>query len=58
MNIPEKKDDESLAMWCNRLADIYHFSEIQRDILQTVCCTAYSQGTTDIINELKREGRI
>lgn len=58
MNIPPKKDDESLAMWCNRLADIYHFSEIQKEVLLTVNTTSYSQGVTDIINELKNEGRL
>ena len=58
MNIPPKNDDESLAMWCNRLANIYHFSEIQKEVLRTVNTTSYSQGVTDIINELKREGRL
>lgn len=58
MNIPERKNDESLAMWCNRLANIYHFSEIQKEVLLTVNTTSYSQGVTDIINELKMEGRI
>ena len=58
MNIPKIKEDESLAMWCNRLANIYHFSEIQKEVLMTVNTTSYSQGVTDIIEELKREGRL
>lgn len=58
MNIPQRTDEESLAMWCNRLANIYHFSEIQKEVLLTVNTTSYSQGVTDIINELKREGRL
>jgi len=52
MNIPTKKSDESLAMWCNRLADLYHFSEIQREVLMTVNTTSYSQGVSDILERL------
>ena len=58
MNIPQRTEEESLTMWCNRLANIYHFSEIQKEVLLTVNTTSYSQGVTDIIEELKREGRI
>jgi hypothetical protein len=58
MNIPQRTDEESLAMWCNRLANIYNFSEIQKEVLLTVNTTSYSQGVTDIINELKLEGRL
>ena len=58
MNIPQRTEEKSLAMWCNRLANIYHFSEIQKEVLRTVNTTSYSQGVTDIIEELKREGRL
>ena len=52
MNIPPKKDEESLSMWCERLANIYKMSYIQKEILLHVCTTSYSQGVKDILERL------
>lgn len=58
MKIPPPKNDESLTMWRARLADIYHLDPLMQELLREVSVTSYTQGTSDIIDALKKEGRL
>ena len=58
MEIPKIKEDESLAMWRERIAREFNLSEQVKEILREVSITSYIHGTNDIINTLKKEGRI
>lgn len=58
MKIPKIKEDESLAMWRERLAREFNLSEQVKEILREVSVTSYIHGTDDIIKSLKDEGRL
>ena len=58
MKIPKIKEDESLAMWRDRLAREFNLSEQMKEIVREVSVTSYIHGTDDIIKELKEEGRL
>ena len=58
MKVPSIKNDESLAMWRERLALEFKLSEQMKEILREVSVTSYIHGTNDIINTLKDEGRL
>lgn len=58
MEIPKIKEDESLAMWRVRLAQELNLDYKTRLLICEVSTTSYLQGTVDIIDTLKKEGRI
>ena len=51
--VPPIKENESLAMWRERLAREFHLSEQVKEILREVSVTSYIHGTDDIIKTLK-----
>ena len=58
MEIPKKKDDESLAMWRERLARELNLDEKAQELIREVSITSYIVGTNTIIDTLKKEGRL
>ena len=58
MKIPKIKDDESLAMWQERLAREFDLDQKTQEILREVSVTSYIYGTNMILDTLKKEGRI
>ena len=58
MNIPKKTEEESLAMWVDRLVREFKLDPKTQEILQAVRVESYVQGTDDIFNTLKEEGRL
>ena len=58
MNIPKIKDDESLAMWRERLAQELNLDYKMQELLREVSITSYIHGTDAIIDVLKKEGRL
>lgn len=58
MNIPKIKDDESLAMWRERLARELNLDYKTQELIREVSITSYIRGTNDILDTLKKEGKI
>lgn len=58
MTIPKKKDDESLAMWRERLARELNLDHKMQELIREVSITSYIVGTNTIIDTLKKEGRL
>ena len=58
MEIPKIKDDESLAMWRERLARELNLDEKTQELIREVSITSYIVGTNTIIDTLKKEGRL
>ncbi len=58
MEIPKIKEDESLAMWCERLAQEFNLDYRMKEIIREVSVTSYIHGTDMIIETLKEEGRL
>jgi hypothetical protein len=58
MKIPKIKDDESLAMWRERLAQEFNLDYQMQEIIREVSITSYIHGTDAIIDVLKKEGRL
>lgn len=58
MKIPKIKEDESLAMWRERLAQEFNLDYRMKEIIREVSVTSYIQGTNTIIETLKKEGRL
>ena len=58
MEIPKIKDDESLAMWRERLAQEFNLDHKMQELLREVSITSYIHGTDMIIKTLKKEGRL
>ena len=56
MKIPKIKEDESLAMWCERLAREFNLDDRMKEIIREVSVTSYIHGTSAIINTLKKDG--
>ena len=55
MKIPKKKDDESLAMWRERLARELNLDYNMQELIREVSITSYIVGTNTIIDTLKKE---
>ena len=53
MKIPPIKEDESLAMWRERLAREFNLSEQMKEILREVSVTSYIHGTNDMLEAIK-----
>ena len=58
MKIPEIKDDESLAMWRERLARELNLDYKMQDLIREVSITSYIYGTNVIIQTLKNENKL
>ena len=58
MKIPKIKDDESLAMWRGRLARELNLDYKMQELIREVSITSYIRGTDDILDTLKKEGKI
>ena len=58
MTIPKIKEDESLAMWRERLAQEFNLDYKMQELLREVSITSYIHGTDVMLNILKKEGRV
>jgi hypothetical protein len=58
MKIPKIKEDESLAMWRERLARELNLDDRMKEIIREVSVTSYIYGTNAILDTLKKEGKI
>lgn len=58
MKVPPIKEDESIAMWRERLAREFNLDHKMQEILREVSVTSYIHGTNMIIDTLKKEGKL
>ena len=58
MNIPKMTEEESLAMWVDRLVREFKLDAKTQAIMHTVSVESYIQGTDDMFNTIKEEGRL
>ena len=58
MEIPKIKEDESLAMWRERLARELNLDDRMQEIIREVSVTSYIHGTNVTLDILKKEGRL
>ena len=58
MEIPKIKEDESLAMWRERLAREFNLDDKMQELIREVSITSYIQGTNTTIEILKKEGKL
>ena len=58
MKIPKIKEDESLAMWRERLAREFNLDHNMQELIREVSITSYIQGTNTTIEILKKEGKL
>ena len=58
MEIPKIKDDESLAMWRERLARELNIDLKMQELIREVSITSYIHGTNVTLDTLKKEGRL
>ena len=58
MKIPKIKEDESLAMWRERLARELNLDYKMKELIREVSITSYIYGTNTMIEILKKEGKL
>ena len=58
MEIPKIKEDESLAMWRERLAREFNLDNRMKELIREVSITSYIHGTNVIIETLKKENKL
>ena len=58
MTIPKIKEDESLAMWRERLAQEFNLDYKMQELIREVSVTSYIRGTDVMLDTLKKEGKI
>ena len=58
MKIPKMKEDESLAMWRERLARELNLDYKMQELIREVSVTSYIYGTNVIIETLKNENKL
>ena len=58
MKIPKIKEDESLAMWRERLARELNLDYKMQELIREVSITSYIHGTNTTLEILKKEGRV
>ena len=58
MKVPKIKEDESLAMWRERLAREFNLSEQMKEILREVSVTSYIHGTNDMMDAIKARDNV
>ena len=58
MKIPKIKEDESLAMWRERLSRELNLDYKMQELIREVSVTSYIHGTNVTLDILKKEGRL
>ena len=58
MEIPKINEDESLAMWRERLAREFNLDYKMQELIREVSVTSYIRGTDVMLDTLKKEGRL
>ena len=58
MKIQKIKEDESLAMWRERLAREFNLDLKMQELIREVSITSYIHGTNVTLDVLKKEGRL
>ena len=58
MKVPPIKEDESLAMWRERLARELNLDYKMQELIREVSITSYIHGTNTTLEILKKEGRL
>ena len=58
MEIPKIKEDESFAMWRERLAREFNLDAKMQELIREVSVTSYIRGTDVMLDTLKKEGKI
>ena len=58
MEIPKIKEDESLAMWRERLTREFNLDYKMQELIREVSVTSYIRGTDVMLDTLKKEGKI
>ena len=58
MKIPKIEEDESLAMWRERLAQEFNLDYKMQELIREVSVTSYIHGTNVTLDILKKEGKI
>jgi hypothetical protein len=58
MKIPKIKEEESLAMWRERLAQEFNLDPKMQELIREVSVTSYIRGTDVVLYTLKKEGRL
>lgn len=58
MKVPPIKEDESLAMWRERLAREFNLDYKMQELIREVSVTSYIYGTNAIIETLKKENKL
>ena len=58
MKIPKIKEDESLAMWRERLAQEFNLDPKMQELIREVSVTSYIRGTDVMLEMLKKEGKL
>ena len=58
MKVPKIKEDESLAMWRERLAREFNLDYKMQELIREVSVTSYIRGTDVMLDALKKEGRL
>ena len=58
MKIPKMKEDESLAMWRERLARELNLDYKMQELIREVSVTSYIYGANVIIETLKNENKL
>ena len=58
MEIPKIKEDESLAMWRERLAREFNLDYKMQELIREVSVKSYIRGTDVMLDTLKKEGKI
>ena len=58
MKIPKIKEDESLAMWRERLAQEFNLDDKMKELIREVSITSYIRGTNTVIDILNKEGKL
>ena len=58
MEIPKIKEDESLAMWHERLARELNLDYKIQELIREVSITSYIRGSDVMLDTLKKEGRV
>ena len=58
MKVPPIKEEESLAMWRERLAREFNLDYKMQELIREVSITSYIHGTNTTLEILKKEGRL
>ena len=58
MKVPPIKEDESLAMWRERLAREFNLDYKMQELIREVSVTSYIHGTNVTLEILKQEGKL